>query len=361
MRDICPIKRLDHLEFYVGNAKQAASFYSHCFGFANIAYRGLETGERKTTSYVMEQEDIRFVISSALSPEHPISQSVLKHGDTIAIMALEVSDVFTAYQQAVSRGAVGAIPPTEQEDEQGILRFAAIHTFGDTLVKFVDRSDYPNHFAPGFVPRSSAPTKRMGLKAVDHVVGNVERGTMDQWVEFFVQTMQFDVRMHFDDRAIATEYSALMSKVLENGHKTIININEPAPGRRKSQIQEYLDYHYGPGIQHIGLATDDIMQTVIQLRQSGVEFLPIPQTYYADLEDWVREIDIPVEQLAELGILADRDQDGYLLQLFTKPVGDRPTLFFEIIERHGSRGFGAGNFKSLFVALEREQALRGNL
>lgn len=361
MSDICPIKGLDHLEFYVGNAKQAANFYSQCFGFVNTAYQGLETGERKTTSYVVEQAEIRFVLSSALSPEHPIAQSVLKHGDTIAIVALEVADVLTAYQQAVARGAVGAIPPTEQADEQGILRFAAIHAFGDTLVKFVDRQDYANNFAPGFVARSSTPTQQTGLRSIDHVVGNVERGAMEQWVQFFVKTMGFDVRMHFDDRAIATEYSALMSKVLENGHKTIININEPAPGRRKSQIQEYLDYHYGPGIQHIGLATDNIVQTVMQLKQSGVEFLPIPQTYYTNLEEWVKEIDVPVEQLANLGILVDRDPDGYLLQLFTKPVGDRPTLFFEIIERHGSRGFGAGNFKSLFTALEREQALRGNL
>jgi 4-hydroxyphenylpyruvate dioxygenase len=361
MSNVCPIKGLDHLEFYVGNAKQAAAYYSKCFGFTNTAYRGLETGERKTISYVLEQGEIRFVISSALSPEHEIAQSVLKHGDTIAIVALEVSDVVSAYKQAVAQGAVGAIPPTEQEGEHGVLRYAAIHAYGDTLIKFVDRSDYAGSFAPGFVARSSASTHSAGLKCVDHVVGNVEQGAMEQWVEFFVKALGFDVRMHFDDHAISTEYSALMSKVLENGNKTIININEPAPGRRKSQIQEYLDYHYGPGIQHIGLATEDIVQTVLHLRQSGVEFLPIPKTYYDNLEDWVQEIDAPIAQLAELGILVDRDQDGYLLQLFTKPVGDRPTLFFEIIERHGSRGFGAGNFKSLFVALEREQASRGNL
>lgn len=357
----CSIKGLDHLEFYVGNAKQAATFYSKCFGFTNTAYQGLETGERKVTSYVLEQGEIRFVLSSALSSQHAIAQSVLKHGDTIAVIALAVSDVVSTYNYAVGRGAIGAIPPTEQEDDHGVLRFAAIRTFGDTLIKFIDRSNYPNNFAPGFVSRASAPTYSAGLTRVDHIVGNVEQGLMDRWVDFFVKTLGFDLRMHFDDHAISTEYSALMSKVLEDGNKTIININEPAVGRRKSQIQEYLDYHNGPGIQHLGLTTNDIVQTVVQLREAGVEFLPIPTTYYDDLEDWVREIGIPVKQLAQLGILVDRDQDGYLLQLFTKPIGDRPTLFFEIIERHGSRGFGAGNFKSLFVALEQEQALRGNL
>ncbi len=360
MSDVCPIKGIDHLEFYIGNAKQAAIFYSKCFGFTNTAYQGLETGERKITSYVMEQGEIRFVLSSGLSPEYAIYQSVLKHGDTIAVIALEVSDVVSTYKQAVARGAVGAIPPTEQEDGYGVLRYAAIRAFGDTLIKFVDRSDYPGIFAPGFVPRSSAPINPIGLKRIDHVVGNVELGAMDQWIEFFSKTLGFEVLMHFDNRAISTEYSALMSKVLKNGTSTI-NINEPASGQRKSQIEEYLEYHNGPGIQHVGLATDDIIQTVTQLKQAGVEFLPIPKTYYDDLEDWVREIDAPIEQLAELGILVDRDQDGYLLQLFTKPVGDRPTLFFEIIERHGSQGFGAGNFKSLFIALEREQASRGNL
>ncbi len=363
MSDVCSIKGLDHLEFYVGNAKQAALFYSRCFGFNHTAYCGLETGERKTTSYVLEQGEIRFVLSSAMSADHPIAQSVMLHGDTIAIIALEVVDVDNAYNYAVENGAVGAIPPTDQEDAHGVLRYAAIHAYGDTLIKFIQRDRYPNNFAPGFVPRAGADRNAaaMHLTHIDHVVGNVEQGAMDYWVEFFVKTMGFDVRLHFDDAAISTEYSALMSKVLQNGGKTIININEPATGRRKSQIKEYLDFHNGPGIQHIGLATSNIVETVLHLKQEGVEFLPIPQTYYDELADWVNEIDIPVAQLAELGILVDRDDDGYLLQLFTKPVGDRPTLFFEIIERHGSRGFGAGNFKSLFVALEREQERRGNL
>lgn len=361
MSDICPILGVDHLEFFVGNAKQSALSYSNCFGFNTIAYRGLETGERKTTSYVVEQGDIRFVFSSAMGEDHPIARSVLKHGDTIAILAFQVPDVARAYQHAVSQGGIGIIPPTEQDDPYGTLRYAAIRSFGDTVIKFVERTDYSGNFAPGFEPRT-IPTKHpVGLTQVDHIVGNVDRGAMDPWVRFFMKTMGFELRMHFDERVISTEYSALMSKVLQGGSKTIVNINEPADGLRKSQIQEYLDFHQGPGIQHVGLATNDIVQTVLQLKQAGVEFLPIPKTYYEDLEDWVQDIDVPVEKLAELGILVDRDQDGYLLQLFTKPLSDRPTLFFEVIERHGSRGFGAGNFKSLFVALEREQALRGNL
>ena len=361
MNDSSNNKRFDHLEFYVGNAKQAAHYYSSCFGFKNTAYCGLETGERKVSSYLMEQGDIRFVLSSSFSPEHSISQSIMKHGDTVAIVALEVFDVAAAYNQAVSHGAVSYSPPTRQDDEHGVLSFAAVHVYGDVLIKFVDRSKYFGVFAPGFVARSSTLSKSVGLKHIDHVVGNVEKGEMDRWCNFFVEALGFDMHMHFDDRAISTEYSALMSKVLRCNDKTFLNINEPAIGKRKSQIQEYLDFHCGSGIQHIGLCTGDIVQTVIQLRKAGVEFIPIPKTYYENLENWVRETSIPIEQLAELGILVDRDVDGYLLQIFTKPVGDRPTLFFEIIERHGSKGFGAGNFKSLFVALENEQARRGNL
>lgn len=360
MTDIYPIQGLDHLEFYVGNARQAASFYSKCFGLTHTAYQGLETGERKTTSYVLEQGNIRFVFSTALRSDHPIAHSVFTHGDTVGVVALAVSDVFSVYRYAVSKGAVGAIPPTNQEDDHGVLRYAAIRAFGDVLIKFVDRSDYTGVFAPGFVARSTTPVRTTGLQHIDHVVGNVEQGTLDCWVNFLAKTLGFEVILSFDEQAISTEYSALTSKVLRHGTCTI-NVNEPAPARRKSQIQEFLDYHHGPGIQHIALATDDIAQTVVQLRQAGVEFLKIPQTYYDDLADWVREIDVPIEQLSELGILVDRDQDGYLLQLFTKPVGDRPTLFFEIIQRHGAKGFGAGNFKSLFLAIEREQAARGNL
>lgn len=368
MADIFSIKRVDHLEFYVGNAKQAALFYSECFGFRITAYCGLETGERKTTSYVLEQGDIRFVLSSAMGSDHPIAQSVLKHGDTIATLALEVSDVDCIYRHAVKNGATGAILPTNQENADGLFRYAVIHAYGDTFIKFIQRDRYRGLFAPGFVARSAKANgknttspKSGYLSHIDHIVGNVEQGKMNEWVDFFVKTMGFDLKLSFDDQAISTEYSALMSKVLQNGGKTSININEPAIGRRKSQIQEYLDFHNGPGIQHIGLATSNIVETVLHLQQAGVEFLPIPKAYYHELASWVNDIDIPVDHLAELGILVDRDEDGYLLQLFTKPLGDRPTLFFEIIERHGCTGFGAGNFKSLFVALEREQEKRGNL
>ncbi len=362
MSDFCPIKRFDHLEFYVGNAKQSARFYAKCFGFNHTAYRGLETGSRDVASYVMEQGDIRFVLSTGLNPHHPISQSKLKHGDSVAIIALEVPDAVIAYKETTRRGAVGAIAPTEEEDGWGILRYAAIHAYGDILIKFVDRSDYQGLFAPGFAPCHSVSNHNLGLKAIDHVVGNVEQGEMERWVNFFAETMGFSLLVHFDDEAISTEYSALMSKVMQDGTGMIkFPINEPAIGKRKSQIQEYLEYHQGPGVQHIALSTDNIIATVARLREAGVEFLHAPQTYYETLSDRIGVINEPLEKLAELGILVDRDEEGYLLQIFTQPVQDRPTLFFEVIERHGARGFGEGNFKALFEAIEREQALRGNL
>jgi 4-hydroxyphenylpyruvate dioxygenase len=364
MRDFCPIKGFDHLEFYVGNAKQAALFYSKCFGFTNTAYRGLETGSRETASYVMEQGDIRFILSTGLSSEHPISKSVLKHGDGIAIVALEVPDAVSAYKESTRRGALGAIAPTQEEDEHGILRYSAIHGYGDTLIKFMERSHYFGAFAPGFIGKQQAHSNRdgAGLKAIDHVVGNVELGAMERWVKYFTDTMGFSLLVHFDDNAISTEYSALMSKVMQNNTGTIkLPINEPALSKRKSQIEEYLEYNYGPGVQHVALATDNIIKTVTQLKAAGVEFLSVPKTYYEDLEQRVGKIDEPINTLAELGILVDREEDGYLLQIFTQPVQDRPTLFFEVIQRHGARGFGEGNFKSLFVAIEREQAMRGNL
>lgn len=364
MSDFCPIKGFDHLEFYVGNAKQAALYYTMCFGFTNTAYRGLETGSRETASYVMEQGDIRFILSTGLSLDHPISKSVFKHGDGIAIIALEVPDAVIAYKESTRRGAIGAIAPTEEEDERGILRYSAIHAYGDTLIKFVDRSDYFGAFAPGFEPRFQTYSNGngVGLKTIDHVVGNVELGAMDKWVRFFADTMGFNLLVHFDDKAISTEYSALMSKVVQDGKGKIkLPINEPARSQRKSQIEEYLEYNYGPGVQHVAIATDNIIKTVTQLRASGVEFLSVPKTYYEDLEERVGKIDESIDELAELGILVDREKEGYLLQIFTQPVEDRPTLFFEVIERHGAQGFGEGNFKSLFVAIEREQALRGNL
>jgi 4-hydroxyphenylpyruvate dioxygenase len=369
MSDFFPILSFDHLEFYVGNARQAATFYKTLFGFTHTAYRGLETGSRKVASYLMEQGDIRFVLSTALGSDHPIAHSVLKHGDHVAVIALAVPDVIQAYKQVTARGAIGAIPPTIAEDDYGLLRYAAIHAYGDVMIKFIDRHEYEGIFAPEFQSQpleitegSVAGNRGIGLQTIDHVVSNVELGAMDRWVKFFADTMGFQLLVQFDDKAISTEYSALMSKVMQNGSGTIkLPINEPATGKRKSQIQEYLDYHQGPGIQHIACSVKNIVEAVIQLREAGVKFLHVPMTYYENLEARIGKIDESIDQLAELGILVDRDPQGYLLQIFTQPVEDRPTLFFEIIERHGAQSFGEGNFKSLFEAIEREQALRGNL
>ncbi len=364
MSEFCPIKGFDHLEFYVGNAKQAAYFYENAFGFTNTFYRGLETNYRKTASYVMEQGDIRLVLSSSLSPDNPISQTVLQHGDGIAVIALEVPNVENAYRESIRRGAIGAIPPTIERDEHGIFRYAAIHTYGEVLIKFVERVNYQGSFAPGFQSQgqSRLQSQGVGLETIDHVVGNVELGEMDKWVKFFADTMGFNLLVHFDDKTIATEYSALMSKVMQDSTGKIkFPINEPAIGKRKSQIQEYLDYNCGPGIQHVAWSTQNIIHTVSRLKAFGVEFLTVPRTYYDSLGQRIGQINESVEKLAELGILVDRDRDGYLLQIFTQPVEDRPTLFFEIIQRCGSQGFGEGNFKALFEAIERAQALRGNL
>ncbi len=371
MEDFLPIRSVDHVEFYVGNARQAAHFYRTGFGFALVAYSGLETGNRETTSYVMQQGNIRLVLTTSLGPDHPIARHAHLHGDGVGVIALEVPDATHAYREATQRGATGAMPPTAVEDEQGVLRYAAIRTYGDTLIKFVERADYQGAFAPGFAPRGEGADgggngrfahKGYGLAAIDHMVGNVELGAMNRWVDFFANTMGFSQLLHFDDEDISTEYSALMSKVMQNGSgKVKFPINEPAEGKKKSQIQEYLDYYHGPGVQHLALSTGDIIATVEKLRASGIEFLRVPTNYYETLEERVGKINEPVEKLAELGILVDRDEEGYLLQIFTRPVQDRPTVFFEIIERHGSRGFGKGNFKALFEAIEREQALRGNL
>lgn len=367
--DFLPIKGMDHVEFYVGNAKQAAHYYRTGFGFAHTAYSGLETGNRQSASYVMEQGKIRLVLTSALGPDHPIARHAYLHGDGVAVIAMEVPDAASAYREATKRGATGAIPPTQVEDEHGVFRYSAIKCYGDTLIKFVDRSDYKGAFAPGYAARNGGNGKKngrshkgIGLAHIDHMVGNVELGAMNRWVQFFATTMGFSQLVHFDDQDISTEYSALMSKVMQDGTgKVKFPINEPAEGKKKSQIQEYLDYYYGPGVQHIACSTGDIIKTVTQLRENGIEFLRVPTTYYEDLEARVGKINEPVDKLAELGILVDRDEEGYLLQIFTKPVEDRPTVFYEIIERHGSRGFGKGNFKALFESIEREQALRGNL
>lgn len=363
MTNFFPILGFDHLEFYVGNARQAAGFYETFFGFTKTAHRGLDTGSRKVASYVMEQGAVRFVLSTALSPEHAIAHSVLKHGDHVGAIALEVPDVVDAYKQVTARGAIAAIPPTIAEDESGLLHYAAIHAYGDVLIKFVDRRHYRGVFAPEFQAEPSVQGDRgVGLHAIDHIVGNVELGEMDRWVQFFADTMGFQLLVQFDDSAISTAYSALMSKVVQDGSGKIkLPINEPAPGKRKSQIQEYLEYHQGAGIQHVACSTHDIIETVTRLRQAGVDFLHVPSTYYKNLAARVGTIDESIDQLAELGILVDRDQEGYLLQIFTQPVEDRPTLFFEIIQRHGAQSFGEGNFKALFEAIEREQALRGNL
>lgn len=375
--DFLPIKGIDHVEFYVGNAKQAAHYYRTAFGFGSAAYSGLETGNRDRASYVLEQGKIRFVLSTALTPDHPISRSVYLHGDGVAVIALEVPDAASAYEESTKRGATGDIKPTQEEDDYGVFRYSAIRAYGDTLIKFVDRSDYHGPFAPGYKGLNGAGQngskngqgtngrlrhKGLGLAHIDHIVGNVELGAMNRWVNFFANTMGFSQLLHFDDRDISTEYSALMSKVMQDGTgKVKFPINEPAEGKKKSQIQEYLDYYYGPGVQHLALSTGNIIETVNELQEHGVDFLYVPTTYYDDLEARVGKIDEPVGKLAELGILVDRDDEGYLLQIFTKPVEDRPTVFFEIIERHGSRGFGKGNFKALFEAIEREQELRGNL
>jgi 4-hydroxyphenylpyruvate dioxygenase len=363
--DFFPVLGIDHVEIYVGNAKQAAHFYERGFGFLRRAYSGLETGARDRASYVLEQGKIRLVLSTALDPSHPIARHAHEHGDSVGVIALGVPDAVAAYREATARGAVGAIEPTTEEDEHGALRYSAIRCYGDTLLKLVDRADYEGAFAPGYEERGSPDGKRhqgIGLSHIDHIVGNVELGAMNQWVDFFARALGFSQLQHFDDEAISTEYSALMSKVMQDGTgKVKFPINEPAHGRRKSQIEEYLEYHRGPGVQHIACATGDIIATVEALIDHGIEFLRVPMTYYEELEGRVGKIDEPVERLSELGILVDRDDEGYLLQIFTKPIEDRPTVFFEIIERHGSRGFGVGNFKSLFEAIEREQAARGNL
>ncbi len=362
MQDFFPIKRVDHLELYVGNAKQAAAFYGARFGFDCVGYRGLETGCRDAASYLVEQGDIRLLLTTALAKDHQGALFTAEHGDGVAVIALQVPDAFQAFRESTRRGAVPAIEPTEQRDRNGVFRYSAVHGYGDTLIKFVDRDDYAGAFAPGFEARRPASTRPPVLLGIDHIVGNVELGGMDKWVRFFADTMGFSELVHFDDKKISTEYSALMSKVMQDGSGKIkFPINEPATGRRKSQIEEYLDYNHGPGVQHIACVTNDIVGAVSSLRERGVEFLRVPSTYYDDLEARVGTLSERVETLAELGILADRDEDGYLLQIFTEPVEDRPTLFFEVIERHGARGFGEGNFKSLFEAIEREQARRGNL
>jgi 4-hydroxyphenylpyruvate dioxygenase len=365
-RDPFPVTGLDHIRFYVGNAKQAAHYYSTAFGMTLVAYRGPEQGQRDHAEYVLRSGSAYFVLTGGVHRQSPATQHYERHGDGIVDIALEVPDVDAAYEYAVKQGAEGLEPPHDEHDEHGTIRIAAIATYGETRHSLVDRSRYSGPFLPGFVGREpivAKPAKRY-FQAVDHVVGNVELGAMDKWVEFYRQVMGFTNMAEFVGDDIATEYSALMSKVVANGTRKVkFPLNEPAISRKKSQIDEYLEFYGGPGAQHIALATNDILRTVDLMRAAGVEFLATPDSYYDDPELRARigTVRAPIEELKSRGILVDRDEDGYLLQIFTKPVQDRPTVFFELIERHGSLGFGKGNFKALFEAIEREQERRGNL
>ncbi|MGH7527538.1 MAG: 4-hydroxyphenylpyruvate dioxygenase [Gemmatimonadales bacterium] len=361
--DTFPINGTDFIEFYVGNAKQASHYYRSAFGFQLLAYRGPETGTRDRASYLLQQNKVRLVLTTPVSPEHPIAEHIHRHGDGVRDIALWVDDAREAFALAVERGARPAQEPTVLQDDQGEVIIGAIHTYGDTVHSLVERRNYRGLFLPGFQPVTSRHSpESVGLQYVDHCVGNVELGAMNTWVNFYQDVMGFRNLISFDDKDISTEYSSLMSKVVASGNDRIkFPINEPARGRKKSQIDEYLEFYRGPGVQHLAIATNDIVETVTELRDRGVEFLRVPTTYYDTVLDRVGKIDEDLGPLKELGILVDRDDEGYLLQIFSKPVQDRPTLFYEIIQRKGARSFGKGNFKALFEAIEREQELRGNL
>ena len=361
--DTFPINGTDFVEFYVGNAKQAAQFYRKVFGYRILAYRGPETGTRDRASYVLEQGKVRLILTTALRPDSEIATHVHKHGDGVKDIALWVDDARKAFNLAVERGAKPVYEPKSLVDEHGEVVIAGIHTYGETIHSLVERKGYKGPFMPGFVPfKGRGDSKGVGLKYIDHCVGNVELGAMNKWVKYYGDVLGFTQLISFDDKAISTEYSALMSKVVANGNGRIkFPLNEPAKGKKKSQIDEYLEFYQGPGCQHIAVSTDDIIDTVTKLRDNGVEFLRVPSTYYDTVIERVGKIDEDLAPLRDLGILVDRDEEGYLLQVFSKPMEDRPTLFFEIIQRKGAKSFGAGNFKALFEALEREQDLRGNL
>jgi 4-hydroxyphenylpyruvate dioxygenase len=359
--DFLQIKSIDHVHFWVGNAKHAMYYWWKGFGFSPVAYSGLETGNRQFASFVLQSGQIRFVLSAPYGPTSEIAAHHLVHGDGVRVIALEVEDVAQAYAATLARGAVSAWPPRAEIDEWGELRTSAIRTYGEVLHVFVDRSSYGGPFAPSYRPLE-LPAEPTGLSAIDHIVGNVQLGKMNYWVNFYHQVLGFRQLLHFDDKDISTEYSALMSKVMQNGTGRVkFPINEPAEGKKKSQIEEYLEYYLGPGVQHIAMSTGNILETVQALKARGIEFLRVPDSYYELLPERVGEIKEPLEAIRELGILVDRDDEGYLLQIFSRPVQDRPTSFVEIIQRRGSRGFGKGNFKALFEALEAEQAKRGNL
>ncbi|MDQ4122314.1 MAG: 4-hydroxyphenylpyruvate dioxygenase [Acidobacteriota bacterium] len=355
------LKKIHHVEFYVGNAKQAEFYYRKAFGFSRSAYSGLETGNREMTSYVLTQNRVNFVLSTPLLPEHPASEHIKLHGDGVRDIAFHVEDADFAFNEAVKRGAKAFMPPHDVSDDFGTVRRAAIHTYGDTIHSFISYKNYSGPFLPGFTEQK-VEGDSVGIVLVDHMVGNVELGKMNYWCDFYRDVMGFQRYITFDDKDISTEYSALMSIVMsDGGHNIKFPINEPATGKRKSQIEEYLDYYKTPGVQHVALLCKDILHTVSKLQKNGVEFLRVPDTYYDEIPTRIGEIDENIEDLKRLGILVDRDEEGYLLQIFTKPVEDRPTVFYEILQRKGCKGFGKGNFKALFVSIEEEQRRRGNL
>ncbi|MDP9222435.1 MAG: 4-hydroxyphenylpyruvate dioxygenase [Actinomycetota bacterium] len=361
VEDAFPILGIDYIQFLVGNARQAAHYY-RALGFSPFAYLGLETGVRDRVSWAVQQGTVRFVFTGALAPDSPISDHVKKHGDGVYDVALTVPDAEEAFRVATKRGARGLIEPAVLEDEYGKVVRAAIATYGETIHSLISRQDYSGAFLPGYRPVASSGADDAGIRYIDHVVGNVELGKMSEWVGYYEKVMGFTELRHFSDEEISTEYSALMSKVVWDGNGKIkFPINEPAEGKKKSQIDEYLEYYRSPGVQHVAMATEDIISTVETMRDRGIEFLRIPENYYADAKERVPEISPQLDALQRNGVLVDNDEDGYLLQIFSKPVQDRPTVFFEVIERHGAKGFGAGNFKALFEAIEREQETRGNL
>ena len=360
-KDPVPLKAVHHVEFYVGNAKQAAFYYRKAFGYNQTAYSGLETGDREKASYVLEQGRVRLVFSTPLNGNNELAEHIRRHGDGVKDIAFHVDDAKACYEACIARGAKSAREPETLSDENGSVTKASIFTYGETLHSFISHDDYSGPFLPGFIEKK-VEGEDVGLKYIDHIVGNVELGKMEHWVNFYADVMGFSQIQEFSDEDIATEYSALMSKVMESDNGRIkFPINEPAEGKKKSQIDEYLDFYDGPGVQHVALLTSDIIKTIKKLKENGIEFLEVPDTYYEDLTKRVGVIDEDIEVLRKLKILVDRDDEGYLLQLFTKPVEDRPTVFYEVIQRKGSKGFGIGNFKALFEAIERHQAERGNL
>lgn len=361
--DFLPLNGTDYVELYVGNAKQSAHYYKTAFGFQSVAYAGLETGMKDRTSYVLQQGKIRLVLTTPLNAESPINEHIVKHGDGVKMVALWVDDARKSWEETTKRGAKSFFEPRVESDANGEVVLSAIHTYGETIHVFVERTNYNGVFLPGYVKWESdyQPTDT-GLQYIDHMVGNVGWNEMNKWTEFYAKVMGFAQLVSFDDKDISTEYTALMSKVMTNGNGRIkFPINEPAEGRKKSQIEEYIDFYNGAGVQHLALATNNIIETVTEMRKRGVEFLTVPGSYYDTLLDRVGEIDEDLKPLRDLGILVDRDDEGYLLQIFTKPVSDRPTLFYEIIQRKGAQSFGKGNFKALFESIEREQERRGTL